>query len=479
MKLIKSERSAIRISDSQIAIFSVSILCLLVFWVGCGDQVHLPSSSELADFNRAGPIRPSLDVKSLVEAEIDTGPYHVVPGDVLELTMPSIIRFVTAEEAAGVETEKPYLCRVNESGKIILPTVGDVEIEGKTLSEIEALVINSYYPQYVVSRPSVFARVIEYRTARVSISGAVRKPGIYSLRSDQMSLVALLMEAGGIIDEGAAVIQIAHRNPVVPHPTPRAVLETQSNTVRYAADVTNTLDMLTPQLDAKQYADNYNIERERDQRSIIKTVHNRKEKGRRNKKPSTNDPGRDMQVDEDFDKKAVEILNRHSNLRSERIAESYPSEEQQAVVLPIKGWNIPFTDVVLQDGDRVIVERLQPPLFSVVGLVNKPGNFPYPPDAEYNLMQALAFAGGLDRSTEPRYATLYRLNPDRTIVSAVFEVVNTGNGSRLTEALNTRIKAGDIIAVEHTPRTRTKLFLDTVFRINIGTYWRMNDAWDN
>ncbi|MFC1633547.1 SLBB domain-containing protein, partial [Planctomycetota bacterium] len=165
--------------------------------------------------------------------------------------------------------------------------------------------------------------------------------------------------------------------------------------------------------------------------------------------------------------------------RSGRITESGPAKELGTFVLPIKGLNIPFTDVVLQEGDSVIVERLQLPLFSVVGLVNKPGNFPYPPDAQYNLMQALAFAGGLDRSTEPRYATIYRLRPDNTIVSAIFEVVNIGNGTRLTEALNTRIKAGDIIAVEHTPRTRTKLFLDTVFRINIGTYWRMNDAWDD
>lgn len=185
-----------------------------------------------------------------------------------------------------------------------------------------------------------------------------------------------------------------------------------------------------------------------------------------------------MDADELFDKKAVEILNQDRSPGNMRITESGGAQGPEAFVLPIKGLNIPFTDVVLQDGDSVIVERLQPPLFSVVGLVNSPGNFPYPPDAQYNLMQALAFAGGLDRTTEPRYATIYRLKPDNTIVRAIFEVVNIGNGSRLTEALNTRIKVGDIIAVEHTPRTRTKLFLDTIFRINIGTYWRLNDTWE-
>jgi hypothetical protein len=281
-----------------------------------------------------------------------------------------------------------------------------------------------------------------------------------------MSLVALLMEAGGIIDEGAAVIQITHRNPVVPNQALKTFLNKKNRPYKHTADVGHKLYN-------KQYAHSYTIDREINQSSIIGIAHNRK------KTTFTNDLSIDTQVDEDFDKKAVEILNRDRDPRNGRITGSYPSEEQEAVVLPIKGLNIPFRDVVLQDGDRVIVERLQPPLFSVVGLVNKPGNFPYPPDAQYNLLQALAFAGGLDRSTEPRYATIYRLKPDNTIVSAVFEVVNIKNGSQLTEALNTRVKTGDIIAVEHTPRTRTKLFLDTVFRINIGTYWRMNDAWDN
>ena len=136
-------------------------------------------------------------------------------------------------------------------------------------------------------------------------------------------------------------------------------------------------------------------------------------------------------------------------------------------VLPVMGLNIPFAYVALQDGDTVIVERLEQPLFTVLGLVTRPGNFPYPPDVRYNLMQAVGFAGGLNQAAEPRYATIYRLKPDGTIASAIFKVVD---GSRLTGALNTLVKPGDIVAVEHTPRTRTKLFLDRVFRINFGIY---------
>ena len=107
------------------------------------------------------------------------------------------------------------------------------------------------------------------------------------------------------------------------------------------------------------------------------------------------------------------------------------------------------------------------PLFSVIGLVKNPGNFPYPPDVQYNLMQALAFAGGLDIAAEPRWATVYRLKSDGTIVNMPLKIVE---GTRLTAASNTPLKAGDIIDVAHTPRTRTNLILQRIFSVHVGAY---------
>ncbi|MCJ7728567.1 MAG: hypothetical protein MUO27_01615, partial [Sedimentisphaerales bacterium] len=94
---------------------------------------------------------------------------------------------------------------------------------------------------------------------------------------------------------------------------------------------------------------------------------------------------------------------------------------------------------------------------------------------QYNLMQAIGFAGGLDLEADPRYATIYRLKGDGTILSAPFELVGTKNGARLTDALNVPIKPGDIVSVDQTPRTRTNLFLQRVFNVNVGAYvpvWR-------
>ena len=598
-------RLFLRILPTQFYICTYIFLLTCICLVGCSDKVTLPSAEQLIEFENAGPVPPSIDMDRLVRAKISSGPYRVVPNEVLELTMPAILRVVTTDEADGAGRDAVYICRVSETGVITLPIVGEIQVAGKTLAQIESAVVDAYYPEYALTLPSVFARVMEYKTAKVSISGAVQTPGIYSLRNDQMSLVALIMEAGGIIDEGAALIRIIHSenyddygsreifekeientkkekyepfNTALVEPS-ASTLQLRENDVQFSykqlskrstagvmkitfnnkilfneqMDVTSEIERLVllkqlswkePRVSiddvgrklsalAKEVKSIYR-KTEDDSSSISEsissytnmnntwdmkdTLHEKEQTtpGTRtfvNKtatwpraKPKlfrpdydrhnginnvlnkniysntdsyTDNSERNININKAINKELLEILDLVSSKNNVDEEKKNELPGHESIILPVKGFNIPFVDVKLQEGDSVIVERLEQPLFSVVGLVSRPGNFPYPPDVEYNLMQALAFAGGLDPSAEPRYATIYRLNPDGTIVSAAFEIVHVGNSSQLTDALNTLIKPGDIISVEHTPRTRTKVFLDSIFRINIGTYFSLNDAWDD
>jgi len=382
MSFTKSQSRRACVLGNQTVFYLLAVVPALVCFVGCGDQAHPPSAIELAEFKEAGLVLTStVDTARLEQARI-AGPYRAGPGDALELTMPAILRAVAAEEAGGTDRIPPYVCRVNENGAITLPRAGDIEAEGKTLAQIESMVVGAYYPKYIVTRPSVFARVVDFRTSRVTITGAVLRPGIYSLRSDQMSLDGLVMEAGGIIDEGAAMIRIFRR-------------DAASGRVNEASGGATKVDHVEP----------------------------------------------------------------------------------APLVLPIHGFNVPFVDVELHDGDRVVIDRLSQPLVTVIGLVNRPGNFPYPTDVQYNLTQVLAFAGGLNQVAEPRYATIYRSKPDGTSISVTLDIVDN---SKLTEASLTAIKPGDIVDVEQTPRTRTALFLDRIFQqISLGAYYRLDDAWSN
>jgi protein involved in polysaccharide export with SLBB domain len=127
----------------------------------------------------------------------------------------------------------------------------------------------------------------------------------------------------------------------------------------------------------------------------------------------------------------------------------------------------------------VTVEPPSAQYVSVVGLVMAPGNFPCPPDARYTLIQAIAFAGGLNLIAAPRYVSLYRLNADGTIASITLQLVDPRADEQLTEALALPLKPGDVVSVEHTPRTRTNVFLDRVLRISLGLYVTPDDLWDD
>lgn len=251
-----------------------SILCLF-FLGGCGGPVS--SAEQLTEFEKAGPFTSDTETGGSVPVKFHIGPYRVMAGDVLELQMPAVLRVLSSEFSEwlkpvyGRKDYEPYLVRVSETGSITLPIVGEIPVADKTLSEIEASIIDAYYPKYVVNPPMVVCEVVKYQ----------------------------------------------------------------------------------------------------------------------------------------------------------------------------------------RDSERV---------FTVMGLVNQPNAFPYPPDTQYNLMEALAFAGGLNMTADPRYVKVYRQDADGGVVSATFGV----DSKSITETYAVAIKPGDVIYVDHTLRTRMNQFLSDVLQIRVG-----------
>lgn len=103
-------------------------------------------------------------------------------------------------------------------------------------------------------------------------------------------------------------------------------------------------------------------------------------------------------------------------------------------------------------------------VFAVLGLVNKSGVFPYPPDLQYNLMEALAFAEGLDMVADPRYVKIYRQDSNGEVVAATFGV----DKKSLADAYGVVVKPGDLIYVDHTFQTRVNRFMADVFHVTFG-----------
>lgn len=451
------------------------ILPFLLLGAGCSDGVRLPTAEEIAAFEAADRIVPEVDMERVNKAKLQTGPYRVVPGDVLEFTMPALLRAVTEADikAAQMQQNKdyPFICRVGDDGTIVLPTVGGLDVVGKSLAEIEVKVVKAYEP-YTQTRPSVYARVLEYQTSKVYIAGAIEKPGVYTLRADQMTLVSLLTEAGGISEAGAALVRVLASGT-------RAEVGEDAN----APPLDNALSGTIAAPSSESAA------RSRAQQTATASASRVAGEATSSQSMTISSPSFGSPIHLSPSRRVTDAGHGEGpyhdelatfNKTNSQVLPETPGvpegAEHGTISLPVVGMNIPFEDVSLAEGDTVVVEPVQMPLISVLGLVQRPGNFDYPPQARYNLAQAIALAGGLQMDVDPRYATVYRLQPNGAILRLSFRLIANG---RYTEDLDLHIRPGDLITVEHTPRTRSNAFLNQVFRFNVGVYLRPDEQWWN
>ncbi len=89
--------------------------------------------------------------------------------------------------------------RVSEDGKITFPLLGEVEVEGLTKTELEKKLSQLLEEKYLQS-PQVTVFIKEYQSKRISVLGAVGKPGPYELLGRQ-TLLQLISEAGGLTED--------------------------------------------------------------------------------------------------------------------------------------------------------------------------------------------------------------------------------------------------------------------------------------
>ncbi len=109
--------------------------------------------------------------------------YKIGPEDVIDVSV-----FKVPELSKSVQ--------VADGGTINLPLVGEIAAAGKTARDIELELTKKLGDKYLKS-PQVTVFVKEYNSQRVTVEGAVKKPGVYPIRG-KSSLLQLLASAGGL-----------------------------------------------------------------------------------------------------------------------------------------------------------------------------------------------------------------------------------------------------------------------------------------
>ncbi len=124
--------------------------------------------------------------------------YKIGPKDLLEISVFGLNELNTT-------------VRVSEDGKITLPLLGEVPVEGLTQSECEKK-ISRLLEEKWLQNPQVTILIKEYRSKRVSLLGAVRNPGPYELMGKQ-NILQMISEAGGLTSEAGNEILVVRQLP--------------------------------------------------------------------------------------------------------------------------------------------------------------------------------------------------------------------------------------------------------------------------
>lgn len=108
--------------------------------------------------------------------------YRVGPNDLLDI------------EVLNLDNGKRTV-RVNAAGYVTLPLIGSVTVAGLTQQQVEQHIAGLYGEKYL-QNPQVSVFIREFTTERITVDGAVAKPGIYPLVG-QMTLLRVIALAGG------------------------------------------------------------------------------------------------------------------------------------------------------------------------------------------------------------------------------------------------------------------------------------------
>jgi len=138
---------------------------------------------------------------SCMAAPPENNDYRVGEGDVLKVMVYDNPDLVTTTRISG-------------NGTILFPLIGEVPIEGHTVSEVAQILSRKLEQGYIID-PQLSVFVEEFRSQKTVIMGEVRSPGLYEL-SGPASLMELISKAGGLTIDAGDLVTIKRKDPAQP-----------------------------------------------------------------------------------------------------------------------------------------------------------------------------------------------------------------------------------------------------------------------
>ena len=195
------------------AIIPILSFCILMIgFAGCVKKNTAPEDIEKSVLSSGSERTEKINSHIFASANIaaDRSDYLLGPGDLLEIKVLEAEKLNTA-------------VRVSSRGEVSLPLLGEINLKGKSASEAETLIENSYKESYIKD-PHVSIFVKEHYSQRVTLVGQVKNPGNYDYPSKQRLLDAIAL-AGGLNDKAGYTVQIRRPSGMVSGSLPTVLVD--------------------------------------------------------------------------------------------------------------------------------------------------------------------------------------------------------------------------------------------------------------
>jgi polysaccharide export outer membrane protein len=126
--------------------------------------------------------------------------YHIQPQDILQIRNLQNIKYIVDEApttsigAGGSTASAGQTFQVDEDGTVALPALGHVPVAGLTRTQATKL-IEDLYRKILLKDPIIELKVTNLK---VTLLGEVRAPGNFPIVKDNITLVELIGQAGGL-----------------------------------------------------------------------------------------------------------------------------------------------------------------------------------------------------------------------------------------------------------------------------------------
>ena len=323
----------------------------------------------------------------------------IEPEDVVDVTISSGL------ETATQMTPTPV--RVDDNGLAMIALVGEVPLAGLEPFQAEQRIAAAAVERGLYRAPQVTVTMKKKAVNRITVIGAVEKQGVQELPRSQSTLLDALVAAGSLNDKAGTTIEVRRHGAAA-----RQMAATEAAPAPVEAATNGEGDI--------QLASGM---------SPIRRL------------PG---PGRQPQ-----------------RLPAPGQAAAAPPETVtiDLTELDPAGRN----NMTLRDGDVVRVETRDPTPISVIGLVNKPGQYEMPVGQPVHVLDAIALAGERSNGWADKiYITRHVKGENEPVVIETSVMQAQHNNEH-----NLRLAPGDVVSIEKTPQTVIYGVFTTIVRFSI------------